>query len=59
MLAATLVWFFLIQMPGDASWSLVGNFDDRGTCEEMRLNFITTHHNINAQPCQRSWKEGV
>lgn len=56
MLAATIIWFFLVQMPGDVTWSRVGNFDDRGTCNEWRINFITTHHNLEAQECQREWR---
>lgn len=59
LVAATLIWFFMVQMPGDSEWIPVGNFDSRGTCEEIRTNWKIKHPNFISQPCQREWKEGV
>lgn len=52
MLAATIFWVFLAQMPGDSTWIRVGRFDTQEDCEEMRTNWKTTHPNFESKPCQ-------
>ena len=56
LIAATWVWFFLVQMPGDSTWSRVGLFTDKYACEEYRINFDEKHQNFISQPCTREWQ---
>lgn len=52
-----LLWFFLFQSPGDVSWAKAGMFESQSVCAVWRINFLASHPNMQAQPCQREQKE--